>query len=254
MFELITGRGIGIASSKDAFIYFFKGCTIVGLSPPKNSGLLYYMWSFSVNAICIIISPITGPVGFVIKYLQNTITTVQFLSGLQAALNLIGLPVKCSTVTHALKRLRGIEPTLTIMDARYTRPEDVALIRKAALMGNRLVFFFGTSYFMYMLFTVIPPLINGKAPLSVWIPFFDEHQSRIHICVQIVYDLFIMFFVLFHQSLYDSYGSVYIYVISTHLQLLVRRVGRLGTDATKSQDDNMKELVDCVVTHQQILE
>uniref|UniRef100_A0A5H2WXQ4 Odorant receptor n=1 Tax=Bactrocera latifrons TaxID=174628 RepID=A0A5H2WXQ4_BACLA len=254
MFELITGRGIRKTASKYAFIYFFKGCTFVGISPPKNAGPLYYMWSFLVNAICIIIGPITGIAGFVIKYMKNIITTVQFLSGLQASLNLIGLPVKCLTVTSALNRLRGIEPTLAALDARYTRPEDVALIRKAVVMGNRLVFFFGTSYLMYMLFTVIPPLINGKAPLSVWIPFYDEHQSTMHFFGQTVYDLFLMGFVLFHQSLYDSYGSVYIYVISTHLQLLVGRVGRLGTDATKSEDDNLNELVDCVVTHQQILE
>ncbi|XP_050331564.1 odorant receptor 7a-like isoform X2 [Bactrocera neohumeralis] len=254
MFELLSGRGIRNAASKDAFIYFFKGCTFVGISPPKNAGSLYYMWSFLVNAICIIIAPITGPAGFVIKYMQNIITTVQFLNGLQASLNLIGLPVKCLTVTSGLNRLRGMEPTLTALDARYTRPEDVALIRKAAVMGNRLVFIFGTSYLMYMLFTVIPPLINGEAPLSVWIPFYDEHQSAMHFFGQIVYDLCLMGFVLFHQSLYDSYGSVYIYVISTHIQLLVRRVGRLGTDATKSEDDNLKELVDCVVTHQQILD
>nr|QKN21129.1 odorant receptor [Zeugodacus cucurbitae] len=254
MFELVTGRGTGNATSKDAFVYFFKGCTIMGISPPKNAGPLYYMWSLIVNLVCIITSPITGIVGFANKYLQDIITTAQFLSGLQAGLNLIGLPVKCATVTFALKRLRGMESTLAIMDARYTRPEDVALIRKAAVMGNRLVLIFGTSYFIYMLFTVLPPLINGNPPLSVWIPFVYENQSTMHFCVQIFYDLFIMFFVLCHQTLYDSYGPVYIYVISTHFQLLVRRVGNLGTDATKSKDDNMKELVDCVVTHQQILE
>lgn len=254
MLKLITGRGIGNTASKDAFIYFFNGCTIVGINPPKNAGPLYYMWSFLVNVTCILIAPITGTLGFVIQYIQNILTTVQFLSGLQAGINLIGLPVKCLTVTSALKRLRGMEPTLAMMDARYTRPEDLALIRKAAVMGNRLVFFFGMSYLMYMLFTVIPPLINGKVPLSIWIPFFDEHQSALHFFGQIVYDLFLMFFILFHQSLYDSYGSVYIYVINTHLQLLVRRVDRLGTDATKSKDDNLNELVDCVVTHQQILE
>ncbi|CAD6992760.1 unnamed protein product [Ceratitis capitata] len=178
---------------------------------------------------------------------------MQFLSGIQAGTNVLGIPPKCLTLAFSLKRMRSIEPLLDVMDARYTDPEDVALIRQAAIMGNRLVFGFGMTYLTYMLLTITPPLISGNVPLSIWIPFLDENQSTLHHLMQVVMDLFLMFFLLFHQVVNDSYGTVYIYVIRTHLRLLIRRVERLCVNGEKSVEDNMAELVDCVTTHQQIL-
>nr|UZH23363.1 odorant receptor 7a8 [Anastrepha ludens] len=253
MFELLTGHGVDNLRSSDAFIYLFKGYTIVGTNPPMDAGPLYYIWSAFLNTNAVIFSPFLCGVGYILKYMQHTIETKQLLIGIQASLNVLGIPPKIIIMTLSLKRLRSMESTLALMDARYTKPEDLNLIRKSAIMGNRLVFAFGMAYFSYWLLTGASCLINGKAPLSLWIPFLDENRSNFDFCFQSTIDLFFMFFFLLYQVLNDSYGSVYICVIRAHLQLLVRRVQLLGRNVEMSSDDKIKELVDCIITHQQIL-
>ncbi|XP_067635834.1 odorant receptor 7a-like [Eurosta solidaginis] len=254
MLELLTGRKIGKLRSSDSFICLFKGFTIIGTNPPMNAGRIYYMWSAILNLCIIILSPFVFTIGFNIQYLiLHTINTTQFLSGLQAGINVIGIPPKGVILAISLKRMRSIEPILNIMDARYTKFEDISLIRAAVIMGNRIVVSFGLAYFTYMLLTAIPPLCYGQVPFSVWIPFLKKERSLYDFYAQIFFDLFFMIFALFHQVLNDSYSSVYICVIRMHMQLLVRRVRRLGMEAERSYDDNLKELVGCIETHQQIL-
>ncbi|XP_036343945.1 odorant receptor 7a-like [Rhagoletis pomonella] len=254
MFELLTGRGIANFRSSDAFFYLFKSYTILGSNPPKDTGPLYYIWSILLNGSIIFILPIVCVVGSIIQYARHDIGTMRFLNGIQAGLNVLGMPPKIIIMALSLNRLRSIEPTLAAMDARYKKPEDVALIRRSALMGNRMISAVFIAYMCYMLFSLMPNVIKGGVPFGFWIPFLDWNRSRIDFLAQSVVDVFFFFFSLYYQALNDTYGAVYIYVIRAHLQLLRRRVQQLGTDAEMSSEDKMEELVDCIVTHQQILE
>ncbi|XP_039961512.1 odorant receptor 7a-like [Bactrocera neohumeralis] len=250
MFDLVKGRGRSVFASRDAVIYLFNTFRFVGLNPPPHCRLLYYFYGSIITLFAVLLSPLIFNVGWIRD--RNILSVMEILNCVQAALNVIGVPIKSITLALSLGRLRSVEPLLSKLDARYTEPEDLAKIRACAITGNRIVFGYIISYMMYETLTVVTALLGGHAPLTLYIPFVDWHRSSWEYWLQASFDGAMLFFLLFHQILNDSYPAVYIYIIRTQVQLLANRVRRLGT-TNKSQEETYHELQDCIITHQEIL-
>nr|XP_014095883.1 odorant receptor 7a-like [Bactrocera oleae] len=250
MFALVKGRGRSVFASRDAVIYLFNTFRFVGLSPPPRCRLLYYCYSSIITLLVVLLSPFIFNIGWIRD--RNILSVMEILNCVQAALNVIGVPIKSITLALSLDRLRSVEPLLSKLDSRYTEPEDLAKIRSCAITGNRILFGYIISYMMYETLTVVSALLGGHAPLTLYIPYVDWHRSGWEYWLQVSFDGAMLFFLLFHQILNDSYPAVYIYIIRTQVQLLANRVKRLGT-ANKSQEETYLELQDCIITHQEIL-
>ncbi|XP_004520908.2 odorant receptor 7a-like [Ceratitis capitata] len=250
MFDLLKGRGRSVFASRDAVIYLFNIFRFLGLNPPPQCRFLYFFYGSIITLFAVLLSPFIFNVGWIRD--RHILSIMEILNCLQAALNVIGVPIKSITLALSLGRLRSAEPLLMKLDARYTDPEDVARIRGCAITGNRIVFGYIISYMMYETLTVVSALMGGHAPLTLWIPYVDWHRSAREYWLQVSFDAAMLFFLLFHQILNDSYPAVYIYIIRTQVQLLTNRVRRLGTGGS-SRDDAYHELQDCIITHQEIL-
>uniref|UniRef100_A0A348AZN6 Odorant receptor n=1 Tax=Bactrocera dorsalis TaxID=27457 RepID=A0A348AZN6_BACDO len=251
MFDLIKGRGRTVFASRDAVIYLFNSFRYLGINPPAKYRLPYFMYSAIITFFAVLFSPVIFNVGWLRD--RNKLSVMEILTCVQASLNVMAVPLKCITLAMAQKRLRGIEPMVTELDERFPTLEDKAKIKKCAVTGNRLVFGFAVSYFMYETLTVVSALVGGHAPLSLWIPNVDWHRSTWEYWLQVSFDAAVLFFLLYHQVLNDSYPAVYIYIIRTQVQLLTSRVEKLGYDEQKSVDENYQELLECIVIHQKIL-
>ncbi|XP_017484414.1 PREDICTED: odorant receptor 7a-like [Rhagoletis zephyria] len=251
MFDLIKGRERALLASRDAVIYLFNTFRFVGFNPPAQCRFVYFFYSSIITLFIVLLSPLIFNVGWIRD--RNILTIMEILNCVQAALNVIGVPVKSITLALSLDRLRSIEPLLMRLDARYTAPEDMAKIRSSAITGNRIVFGFIVSYMMYAALTLMSALLGGHAPLTLWIPYVDWHRSMWEYWLQVSFDTLMLFYILFHQIVNDSYPAVYIYIIRTQVQLLASRVRRLGTMAHKGKDATYHELQECIITHQEIL-
>ncbi|XP_036320288.1 odorant receptor 7a-like [Rhagoletis pomonella] len=250
MLDLIQGRGRKVFTSRDAVIYLFNSFKYLGINPPDKYRIPYYCYSI-VALFVVLLSPVFCNVGWLRD--RNKLSITEVLTCVQASLNVVGIPIKCTALAMAQKNLRSIEPILSKLDERYTRPEERVKIRKCAIMGNRLVFGFGFAYGLYGSLTIVAALVGGHAPLTLWLPNVDWHRSVWEYWLQASFDTLMLLYLLYHQVLNDSYPAVYIYIIRTQIQLLANRIARLGYDEKKSADDNYNELLECIVMHQQIL-
>ncbi|XP_054730926.1 odorant receptor 7a-like [Anastrepha obliqua] len=250
MFDLIKKHGRPVFASRDAVIYLFNSFRYLGINPPNKYRIPYFFYSF-ITCFIVLFSPVISNVGWLRD--RNKLSVMEILTCVQASLNVLAIPIKSIALAMSKNRLRDIEPIVTELDKYYTRSEDRGKIRKCGITGNRLVFGFAVAYFTYEILTVVAALVGGHAPISFWIPNVDWHRSSWEYWLQVSYDIFIVLLLLYHQVLNDSYPAVYIYIIRTHIQLLAVRVERLGYDEKKSVDDNYKELLECIVIHQEIL-
>lgn len=251
MFDLIKGRGRTVFASRDAVIYLFNSFRYLGINPPDKYRIPYFLYSAIITFFAVLFSPVIFNVGWLRD--RNKLSVMEILTCVQASLNVMAVPLKCITLAMAQNRLRSIEPMANELDDYYRQPADKVKIKKCAVTGNRLVFGFAVSYLMYETLTVVSALVGGHAPLSLWIPHVDWHRSTWEYWLQVSFDAAVLFFLLYHQVLNDSYPAVYIYIIRTQVQLLAHRVENLGYDETKSDDENYKDLLECIVIHQKIL-
>ncbi|XP_039959995.1 odorant receptor 7a-like [Bactrocera tryoni] len=240
MLDLLKGRDHRVYASQDALIYLFNTIRIAGLSPPRHYGLLI-----------VVLSPFVFNIGW-IRY-RSILSVMEILNSVQAALNIIGMPFKSLTLALSLQRLQSVKPLLKELDACHSESKDVAKIRRCAITGNRIVFGYIISYMLYGTLTVVSAVLSGLAPLTLWIPYVDWHRSTWEYWLQLSFDGATLYFSLLHQVINDSYPAIYIYIIRTQVQLLARRVSRLGNVLDKSEDANYHELQQCIIIHQKIL-
>ncbi|XP_012161119.1 odorant receptor 7a-like [Ceratitis capitata] len=251
MFDLLKGRGYRELNSRDALIYLFNMLSFVGLNPTAHCRLLYYFYGSIITLFVVVLSPLIFNIGWIRD--RNVLSIMEILNCVQAALNVIGVPIKSIALMLCLDRIHSVEPLLLKLDAHYSKWDDMLRIRQCAIMGNRLVFSYIVPYMMYETLTVVSAVLGGHAPLTLWLPYVDWHRSSREYWLQVCFDAITLFYLLCHQIINDSYPAVYIYIVRTHVQLLERRVSRLGYVPQKSEHENCQELQECIVTHQEIL-
>ncbi|XP_067635757.1 odorant receptor 7a-like [Eurosta solidaginis] len=251
MFDLIKGRGRAVFASSDAVIYLFNFYKFIGLNPPSKYRIPYFIYSAIITSFSALLIPVLFSVSLYNDL--NVLSIMEILQYLAGLLNTLAIPVKTLTFLSNVKSLRSIDTILAKLDKYYTSPVDQIKIKRCAIFCNLLVFVFGVSYAMYMSATSFGALVTGRASYAFWIPYLDWRNSKLEYYVQFVFDFFVVFYALGHQLVYDTYPAIYIYITRTQIQLLARRVERLGYDEQKRQDQNVNELTECISVHQDIL-
>ncbi|XP_020712941.1 odorant receptor 7a [Ceratitis capitata] len=255
MSDLLFGRGQIVYKSRHALTYLFNIFTFVGTNPLGGQSYayysLYYLYSLLVNFVCCIFCPISFHIGYI--KLLNVLNTNELLSAIQNAIQVSGIPIKIIVIAWYMKRLQSVCEILDKLDENYKRAEDLNSIRRCVRSCCKIIAAFCVPYYGFELSTIAFGVYQNRAPLTIWLPYFDATRTTWEYWTHVGWDVFIMLFLLAHQLGSDTYPPVFISVIRLHMQLLVERVKRLGTNKALCREKRYAELLVCINTYGQIL-
>nr|AKI29037.1 odorant receptor 43b [Bactrocera dorsalis] len=186
--------------------------------------------------------------------LETEPITIQ-LGILQAIFNILGLPMKAIVITILLTHLRSAELIFSRLDARYQSIASREQIKNCVIISTRLLSSVIFVFHFYGSATYLQALLTNGYPLNTWLPFTDYiPQPTIRYWAHFIFEVFHLIFLLTVQAAMDAFPAVYIRNLRTHLNLLTERVSHLGENAELTEEEHFEELVDCIVTHQELLE
>ncbi|TMW53010.1 hypothetical protein DOY81_001873 [Sarcophaga bullata] len=162
-------------------------------------------------------------------------TISQLLTSLQVAINVWGLPPKCFAMYISLKLLRKGRDIMDILDQRCTREEEFAKIKRCIILCNRATVFYVSFYTTYAFTTMVTSMIMGMPPYNLIFPVMDWRASGYQFVLQSVIEFLLMCTICLHQGTDDVYAFIYIYILRTHMQILVERVLRFGREENADQ-------------------
>ncbi|KAI8035183.1 odorant receptor 7a [Drosophila gunungcola] len=258
-----------LPESRRAFRNLFNCFYALGMQAPDGSlptrsttwrriyrgfAVIMYVWQLLLVPTCFVIS---------YRYMGGMQIT-QVLTSAQVAINAVILPAKIVALAWNLPLLRRAERHLAALDARCRDEEEFQLILDAVRFCNRLVWFYQICYAIYSSSTFVCAFLLGQPPYALYLPGLDWQRSQLQFCIQAWIEFLIMNWTCLHQASDDVYAVIYLYVVRTQVQLLARRVQKLGRDAAKGQDEicpdehrqakHCAELQRCIVDHQTMLQ
>ncbi|XP_033168738.1 odorant receptor 7a [Drosophila mauritiana] len=204
------------------------------------------------------------PTFFVISYrYMGGMEITQVLTSAQVAIDAVILPAKIVALAWNLPLLRRAEHHLAALDARCRDQEEFQLILDAVRFCNYLVWFYQICYAIYSSSTFVCAFLLGQPPYALYLPGLDWQRSQLQFCIQAWIEFLIMNWTCLHQASDDVYAVIYLYVVRIQVQLLARRVEKLGRDESgqmeicpdeRRQEEHCAELQRCIVDHQTMLQ
>ncbi|XP_016983324.2 odorant receptor 7a [Drosophila rhopaloa] len=259
-----------VPESRRAFRNLFNCFYALGMqapdgSPPTRSttwrriyrcfSVIMYVWQLLVVPTCFVIS---------YRYMGGMEIT-QVLTSAQVAIDAVILPAKIVALALNLPLLRRAEHHLAALDARCREQAEFQLILDAVRFCNRLVWFYQISYAIYSSSTFVSAFLLGQPPYALYLPGLDWQRSKLQFYIQAWIEFLIMNWTCLHQASDDVYAVIYLYVVRVQVQLLARRVQKLGRSDeargeeeaypdARRQKEHCAELQRCIVDHQTMLQ
>nr|AKI29030.1 odorant receptor 7a-3 [Bactrocera dorsalis] len=249
--DLFYGRGKDDFETTESFVLLFRGWAAVGFLPKIPKRIVDI-----IHQIICWCSILTCPVWYFAGLIDmmDDLPITLLLSNLGVAINCIALPLKAIYIKVNMNHLHDINLLFKRLDERYQTPEENIQIRESVKISTRIFAACCTLYWFFGISSGLVPLFAHEYPHGNVFPFIDwlpegNFQYWLHSIVEMVN----LQYLLHLQSINDSFPAVYIRNIRTHIRLLTNRVSRLGLDPDLSDQQNFEELVDCIVSHQEIL-
>nr|XP_014086206.2 odorant receptor 43b-like [Bactrocera oleae] len=252
LIDLLYGRGAMKYETNESFQLLFQCWSLVGVKPlkPYRFGRLLHI---GVCWFLLLLCPLTFSMGY-LQTLKTEPITLQ-LSLLQTAFNAIGVPVKTIAIVIMRTHFRKVEQIFVRLDERYQSVSSRQQIIKCVVLSTRIFTTVGFVFHFYGSITYLQAFFTNSYPLHTWLPFIDSiSQPTIRYWTHFIFEVFHIVFILTVQITLDSFPAIYIRNLRTHLILLTERVSHLGENPEFTEKKNYDELVDCIVTHQQLLE
>uniref|UniRef100_A0A1A9X571 Odorant receptor n=1 Tax=Glossina brevipalpis TaxID=37001 RepID=A0A1A9X571_9MUSC len=249
---LALSRGVGIkAQSSQASAYLFNAINFLAQDFHRKWTVGLFVHSFVTNGFVVLFMPIL----FNLSYLHESrqFDFGQLFTSIQAAINICAIPIKFITMQLYMKNLHQINKMLNILDGRCKHPEELNKLRRCALTGNRIYVGAIIVYFSYSISTCMGFMLTGQAAYNIYIPGIDWRKSQLEFVIQGLIEFASMNLICLHQTVYDSYSGIYLYIIRMHIQILNERLARMGSDPQKNEDQHYEELIQCILDHKLIL-
>nr|QKN21234.1 odorant receptor [Bactrocera dorsalis] len=237
--------------TNDSFTWLLRNWELTGiklLHPYKFLNLLHIVFSW----ILIVLSPIS--MGTVIFNTMGDTSMTVTLTSLQASLNALLLPFRTLVIAINFKRLRSVEQIFENLDQFYVREEERLEIKNCEKTCRSLFFTCSILYNIYGVSTWLVALFAHNHDIF-WLIFIDwiPYQPLRH-CLHFLSEVVMIHFLLQASVSSDTFPAIYIRALRTHIKLLTGRVSRLGTNSVFNDEQNFRELVACISSHQQILQ
>uniref|UniRef100_A0A1A9VWT8 Odorant receptor n=1 Tax=Glossina austeni TaxID=7395 RepID=A0A1A9VWT8_GLOAU len=249
---LALSRGVGVKTqSSQASEYLFNVINFLAQDFHRKWTFGFFFQSFVANGTVVLFMPIL----FNLSYLNDSMQfdLGQLFTSIQAAINICAIPIKFITMQLYMKNLHRINKLLNILDGRCKHPEEFNKLRHCAITGNRIYVGAIIVYFSYSISTCMGFMLTGQAAYNIYIPGINWRNSLLEFVIQGLVEFASMNLICLHQTVYDSYSGIYLYIIRIHIQILNERVKRLGSNLKNNEKQSYEELIQSILDHKLIL-
>lgn len=233
--------------------YLYNGFRFLGVYMPKNNRVLYIIWSLFINLLVTVYLP----VGFAMSFTKLSGAELEIgnvLTSLQVAINVLGCSIKIILMGFLLPKLLSCSPIIEKLDKRCHTKEEIDTIKKFIKEGNRFVVLFSISYWTYSSSTCVSALAFHRLPYNIWNPLIDSKISNLHFYAAVFVEMALLDVACFQQVVDDSYAVIYVSILRTHLEILLKRIKNMNKNANISLQENFDELKMCIIDHKNIIQ
>ncbi|XP_065364980.1 odorant receptor 42b-like [Calliphora vicina] len=233
--------------------YLFNGFRFLGVYMPENKRVLYVIWSVFINLLVTIYLPVGFAMSFA-KMSGEELEIGNLLTSVQVSINVLGCSIKIILMGFLLPKLKSCDPIIDKLDKRCHTKEEINAIKRIIKEGNRFVVLFSISYWSYSSSTCISAVTFHRLPYNIYNPFIDSKVSNLHFYAAVFVEMALLDVACFQQVVDDSYAVIYVNILRTHLDILLKRIKNMSKNAKASLDANFEELKMCIIDHKNIIE
>lgn len=250
-----------LINSRVFFLINWKSWLLLGIVPPTSAKysddsleqmkhFKHLAWNYFVNFV----ATFTFPTHLTLAiFLEDSSKSVLF-ENISIALTCIGASIKTILYAINMKKVLKMEELLKELDRRITHEEDQMYYTKHIRRNlNYVQWTYITVYLSVSFFASLAFYQSKEQRLFYpgWVPF-DWRLSWTNYSIALGYQIFCIFIQILQNFTNDSFSPKALCALSGHIQLLYKRVARIGYDTTMSLEDHEEELKNCV-THQKKL-
>ncbi|XP_037916212.1 odorant receptor 33a-like isoform X2 [Hermetia illucens] len=236
--------------SYDAFRIFWMGWKLQGVYTVEN---LRFYHIIHMATIIITIN-ITTSIMF-IGQLFFVESFKELLGNLTMGLCLIICGYKYLIFLMMRRHLVRIRETWERLDVRPTTKLQREHMESICKRCNRLATLMFSSYMTVNALFVIHAGFSHRERLAfpVWVPY-DWSNSAVLYWITWMYQGIAQFFFCVQQAGNDVTGPIFLYILKTHLKIIMGRIENISPDPNKSDWENCQELIDCIEDHRLIMD
>ncbi|XP_037812192.1 odorant receptor 42b-like [Lucilia sericata] len=251
--KLKKGTGFDNIETTMSLRYLFNGFRFLGVYMPKKNKTLYIIWSLLINTLVTIYLPLAFALSFMTMSGEE-LEIGNLLTSVQVFINVLGCSTKIILMAFLLPKLLSCEPVIRKLDKRCHTQEERESIKRIIKQGNRFVVLFSISYWSYSSSTGISAAIFHRLPYNIYNPLIDSKVSNLHYYAAVFVELAIIDVACFQQVVDDSYAVIYVSILRTHLDILLKRIKNMNENAKVSLQENFEELKMCIIDHKNIIQ
>lgn len=176
----------------------------------------------------------------------------------------ISVPVAVCTLKYFniwrnLAKVRHLEQMFNTLYARIDHPEEWIYYRKViipyALKVLHLFYFIcvGTAITSELTLLIMGFAYEWRLMYPAYFPF-DPYATKAGYVTAHVFQIIGLMVQLAENLVSDTYGGMCLTLLAGHANLLGQRVASIGYDERKTQEENNRELVDCIIDHNMLFE
>ncbi|XP_037941926.1 odorant receptor 7a-like [Teleopsis dalmanni] len=234
--------------SSFAFRYWWKTQRILGLLPNKSDHYWYYLYGIFMNIFCTLCLPITLLINlFFVNGLEELITNISMTVLLSMII------FKQLAILYNRNALFKANKYLKELDKRANpHKQDRQHILKGMRLSQLYHCFYLVYYFLGSTGLCITGLNLHQLIFSGWFPqLFQDPKYNFYLTF--AYQGFSQYYLTIINGCSDCYLQCYLVVLIGHIRALSNRIERIGLNKSMNQNDNLKELVECITDHKHLL-
>lgn len=242
-----------LINCREFFIINWKSWKLLGIIVPAKdvpNHLQHIIWNYFINITVTCMFPLHLMLGIFI----GEATKSELFENVAIFITSVGAILKLIMFAINVKSIIKMEQILQSLDERIQHADDQLYytqhIKRHLIYVQRLyiVVYAAIGFFASLAF-----IARGEQKLFYpgWLPF-NWHQSWWHYSAALGYQLYGIFFQILQNFANDSFSPKALCALSGHIQLLYKRVARIGYDTPVMSQGTEMELNRCV-THQKDL-
>ncbi|XP_013097675.2 odorant receptor 59a-like [Stomoxys calcitrans] len=197
----------------------------------------YFAWSIAANFMGTILFPIHLAMG-----IYESRNKSELFNSISISITSIGATIKFFLMASKMKQIAQMEALTQVLDARVTHPEELwhyqNRIRLNIFNIQRMfsILYSGVAASVAALY-----LSSGERRLIYpgWLPF-EWRQSSGFYALAILYQLFGFIFQISQTYTNDSFAPKSLCLLSAHIELLYKRVSRIGFEGPNEDGGGSK--------------
>ncbi|KAH8284657.1 hypothetical protein KR018_010449 [Drosophila ironensis] len=212
-------------------------------------------WRVFAYIYNMVVLPLSFPINYWV-YLSE-FSADQLLQSLQLCLNTWGFAFKVLTLVLRHRLLEVACKKLDDLDVYCVTNEEKLKLRATVASNNRLYVLFAVTYFIYTVTSLVDGLLHERVPFNTYVPFINWREDRLQLYLQCTLEFWIVGYSIYVSSGTDAFPVIFVSSLRTHVELLKKRVVRLGVicgDPEVDPETAFKKLVECIKAHRTMLQ